>query len=294
MSRRTGPDMSGGAASRQVQRRAFEGRPAELPVVYVCGSDVERAPYVGALRDRALVRLAESLADLEERIRAESSIPAVVILPARDRSGRPAAATVRALAAGAPGVAIVAYCRPAAPEAGEIRALATAGVHEFLFVGTDDGPGVIRAVLDTARRESAAETVFAALRPLLPPRMRDFADCCLANPTEARTVAGVARLLGVHRKTLFNRCAQEGLPPPQELIAWCRLMLVAHLMTHTMRTIEGIAVDLEFASASALRNMMRRYTGLTATEVRDRGGVACMLAAFSARVAGAARGGKVG
>jgi hypothetical protein len=37
---------------------------------------------------------------------------------------------------------------------------------------------------------------------------------------------------------------------------------------------------VEFASATALRNMLRRYTGLRPQQVRERGGLRCVVEAF--------------
>ena len=50
-------------------------------------------------------------------------------------------------------------------------------------------------------------------------------------------------------------------------------------MASTCRTIESIALQLEFPSDTSLRNMMKRYTGLKASEVRQRGGARCVVAA---------------
>jgi methylphosphotriester-DNA--protein-cysteine methyltransferase len=78
---------------------------------------------------------------------------------------------------------------------------------------------------------------------------------------------------------------EEGLPPPSELLVWCRLLLVSHLLATTVRTVESVAMELEFPSDTALRNTIKRYTGMRASEVRERGGLVCMLQAFRDRLA---------
>jgi transcriptional regulator GlxA family with amidase domain len=105
-------------------------------------------------------------------------------------------------------------------------------------------------------------------------------EFCLAYPERATSVQAVAHVLGVHRKTLVNYCAQASLPPPGAVIAWCRLLLVGHFLETPGRTVEGIALRVEFASATALRNMLRRYTGLRPQQVRERGGLRCIVDAF--------------
>jgi hypothetical protein len=51
------------------------------------------------------------------------------------------------------------------------------------------------------------------------------------------------------------------------------------------RTLEQVALRLEFPGAAALRNMLARYTGLTPREVREGGGVRAVLAAFRGALA---------
>ena len=58
------------------------------------------------------------------------------------------------------------------------------------------------------------------------------------------------------------------------------------MLTSTTHTIDAIAMRLDFPSDTALRNMIKRYTGLRASEVRARGGMQCILEAFDAEVRG--------
>jgi AraC-like DNA-binding protein len=236
------------------------------------------------LRGRAEIRFAENFGELRELLRhLTGEIGAVIVCPS-DRAGMPAATILREIARARPDVPLVAYCRAGVEHSADIRGLAAAGVHEYLFAGIDDSGIALRAVLDSARRECATDAVLQRLGPLLPKRLQTFAEYCLAQPATTKSVAGVASMLGVNRKTLVNHCAQEGCPPPAELIAWCRLVLVAYLLERTDRTVESIALELDFPSDTALRNMMKRYTGLRAIEVRQRGGVACVLDALSRRL----------
>jgi len=84
----------------------------------------------------------------------------------------------------------------------------------------------------------------------------------------------------VHRKTLAARLARAGMPTPLALIGWCRLLAAARAMEEGGRTLEQVALRLEFPGAAALRNMLARYTGLSPREVRRRGGVQSVIAAF--------------
>lgn len=48
-------------------------------------------------------------------------------------------------------------------------------------------------------------------------------------------------------------------------------------------------MQLDFPSDTSLRNMMKRYTGLKASEVRERGGAQCVVAALRRAVLGEQR-----
>jgi AraC-like DNA-binding protein len=84
----------------------------------------------------------------------------------------------------------------------------------------------------------------------------------------------------MHRKTLVNHCAQTGFPPPGWLLGWCRLLLAGHYLGMTTWTVESIARELGFSTATALRNMLKRYTELSPREVRVQGGLALMRMHF--------------
>jgi transcriptional regulator GlxA family with amidase domain len=106
----------------------------------------------------------------------------------------------------------------------------------------------------------------------------------LARPDSLTSVESVAAALGVHRKTLVNRCAQSRCLQPAELIMWCRLALVGHFLERTGSTIEAIGLMLGFPSHTALRNVMKRYTDMRATEVRERGGLDTVVSALERRI----------
>ncbi len=256
------------------------GKPAEPQIIGYVANQTERARITGALRGWALVLWAGSLGDVPGLVRDADVAPAAAIVAARDAGGARGPTVVRELAALVPHLPVIAHCRTGVDHAADVRAMAEAGVHEFLFVGVDDNGAGLRSVLASAQRACAAERVAEMVRPLLPDRLRSIATACLTHPVQGRTVAGLAKLLGVHRKTLLNHCARDGGPSPAALIAWCRLMLAAHLLATTGQTVEWVALELEYPSATALRNAMKRYTGLRASEVTRDGGLARVVRAF--------------
>jgi AraC-like DNA-binding protein len=255
------------------------------PVVLTCVTDQNlRARVSDAIRDRGTLRFVPTFGELLASLRTSSVRTNTVVIPPRDASGREATSAVREIAAHFPGIAIVAYCRSGVESSADIRGLAVAGVHEFLFAG-DDSRLAVRAVLEGAQRECAAEQVMTVLARTLPPKVHPIVEACLARPSLVTTVEHLAAALGVHRKTLYNLCVGAGAPPPAELVTWCRLSLVAYVLSQTGRTVESLANEFEFASPTALRNVIKRYSGLRASDIRASGGVECVIRALRARVA---------
>jgi AraC-like DNA-binding protein len=240
-------------------------------VAFTFGHD--RTLIADALRGRTNVVFVDTFRVLRARL-AEFPTASAVILQARDLDGESAVVHVRHIARSYPRTAILVACRPTSEMSADIRALVVAGAHEFLFGGIDDNATGIRDALKRATQDSAADVVLRQLRPLFPKRLDDFLTCCVTQPGFAHTVNDVAEALGVHRKTLFNLCrgviANLG---PGELVSWCRVALAAYLLETPGRTVESVALEMDFPSVTALRNLIKGYTRMSATELRAAGGL---------------------
>ena len=240
----------------------------------------ERARVRTALRSRYDVRFVDRTVDLAQQALGTREPLAGIIVGTHDLDGRSTVDVVRLLREAAV-VPLIAYCAAGTERSGEIQALIVAGVHELLYDGVDAAAVTLRAVLESAQRAQVGERAAAALMARLPERLWAFVKLATSHP-EMHRVSELADALGYNRKTLVNHCTGVGFPPPHELLAWCRLTVVGELLTSTTRTIESIALQLDFASDTALRNMIKRYTGLRASDVRVRGGMQCILDAFDA------------
>ena len=255
--------------------------------VVACGLDQQqRARVLDAFRARVDVRFIDSLNEISPILRSTLEDVDVIVLPAVDRTGSAGAIerVVRQVVIERPRVAIVAYCPPGAKYSSEIRALTAAGVHEFVFAGIDDHGTTFRTILSKARRGCAADWVMQQLRPIVPARLHRLLEAILSHPDRVTSIPTLAAELGVHRKTLFNWCERAAFLPPAELVAWARLALVAYHLESTGCTIETIALELSYPSDTTLRNTIKRYTGLRASDVRSRGGVGCVIDALGRRL----------
>ncbi|HEY4219307.1 MAG TPA: AraC family transcriptional regulator [Gemmatimonadaceae bacterium] len=237
-----------------------------------------------AVRGRGELRAVRTLADIADFLRRSTERTDVVVVPSVDVTRRDATGFVRETAKAFPDVALVAYCCAGFEHGSEIRALALAGVHHFFFAG-EESRSVLRSTLASARRECASARVLSELAGVLDERLLPIVEESLRRPADVHTVADLANAIGLHRKTLYDQCVRSGLRGPADLITWVRLALVGYLLGRTGRTVESIADELDFASSSALRNLLRRHVGLTGREIRANGGLACVISALQKHLA---------
>ena len=236
-------------------------------------SAVQCARLKDAIRGAGQLRVARDADELFFRSDDGLHAPDVVVLAVAADSARDVVAIARELRVRCPRAALVAYCGGVRDTPASIGALAAAGVHQFAFTDVNDRGAVLGTILASARQQCAAEVVMAALRPLVPPPIHPLVEAALARPLVVIDVRSLADALGVHRKTVFNRCAHAAFLNPVELLTWTRLALVAYLLEVTGITVEKISIETGYPSPTALRNMIKRYTGLRPTEIRAGGGL---------------------
>lgn len=272
--------MSGARASQAVTTG-----PSAAANVLVAGLDrYQLASIAGAFRNCGAIRTVQSFEDLRRSLRESSNTVEIVVLAARDQYGESARRTIRELAQERPRAAIVVYCHIGWQRDTDVRTLAVNGAHQFIFAGMNDDIIAVRAVVESAKRQCAAECVMQLLAPVVPATLHPMLEAALARPDGITELSALAASLGVHRKTLFNICKRAGFLGPAELLAWVRLMLVGYLLETTGCTVERIAIDLSYPSPTALRNAFRRYIGLRASQVRACGGARAVLEALCRRM----------
>jgi AraC-like DNA-binding protein len=274
----------------------FSGRVRQTPVMYrgalsrigvnaarclaLVTSRDDRMRIRAALAGIADVTFVTSVADVLHALRADRGSIRAVILDARDAAGRPTAGLARQVTQLFPTIPVVGYCTTGAESSHDIIALSTAGVHELVFKKQDDHAAMLRRLLMSAEQACAAELVQRHLRHRVPPRVWPLVEYCLQNPEDAHTVEQVAQALGLHRKTLANYCKAEGFAPPGTMVAWCLILLTTALLATPGITVERIAMQLNFPSGTALRNMLKRHTKLRPIDLRTATALREMCARF--------------
>lgn len=259
-------------------------REPAAPLIFGCvRQPLWRRKVERSLRGAARVRWFDSFVDLREALETEIERVIVAIVDMQDHTGASAHGFARSMSDSYPGMGIVVYRDHPVQSEADICMLGAAGVHDTLIAGLTDEGFVARAIILDACRRGAAEIVMRALNPVLPERLVPFADVVVRNPSKA-SLATVAQHLNVHRQTPNNWCRRERYLRAEELLVWCRLLLVAALLELTTRTLDSLAIELEYASATSLRNQLKTYTGMTATQIRA-AGLSAVIDVFCGRVA---------
>ena len=256
-------------------------RANEKALVSLIGNAVSRARVASILREltgSACVCLTTS--EVRARL-AEGSVQALVI-EAYDRDERPTAPFVAEVRRSFPNVSIIGYWEAGRTPSSAMVSLVQAGAHQVIVHPHDDALCAFKTALQDAQRLAVADFVIAAIADAVPAIGRPLMELYLRGADGPMPVTEAARQLGVHRKTLRNRMDAAGLPAPADLRAWCRLFMAGRLLEEGGRTVESVAHQLEFTTGSALRNLIKRRTGLAPYMLRDAGGLQYLVACFNA------------
>lgn len=250
-------------------------RPRIVALVLDAG-DCERLDR--ALESLAPVVYCSRVEELRQAVR-EGPTLAVLVEP-HDILGASTVPAVRALKHELPTLPVVGYCDFSVEQRREIVDLVRAGADELIFRGRDDDGWPLLAAIIGAQRQCAAARALSELRPLVGAPLADLIAHCLERAVGPLSLEEAAWALGVPRTTLIRHAVAAALPPPHELLAWCRLLVAATLLDDPGRGVEQTALALHFGSGSTLRRMFRRYTGMRVSEVRALGGSVFVLARF--------------
>lgn len=213
----------------------------------------------------------------------------VVITELRDPQGRLMADQIRRIHDEFPSIPIIAYTELIRQRTKDALWAAHAGVRDIILREYDDSECMARSIVRMTDANIVAAKVLEAFGAELPMGAREVFDFCFRNAQHGLTVGAVAGHLRASRKTLRNRLVLVDLPPPHKILGWSRLLLAMRLVDQGDQSVEEIAYELNFPSGASLRNMLKRYVGLSPKEVKRRGGFAYMLSAFTHALGGSNR-----
>jgi AraC-like DNA-binding protein len=205
------------------------------------------------------------------------------VIGMHDGNGDTALNFAHGVRSGATGTAIVVCCDLSQAQLPAVSELAAAGVHDVLFTGGNADSHSARMIIFGAPLGGAGDLVVNAVSGAVPTPLAKFVDLAARRPRELRRVSDVAAALNVPRQTIGRWCRGNKFIGPEELLMWVRLLLAAALLEGSDRTLESIAYEMQYGSPTALRNRIREYASLTATDLRA-GGLRMMMAAFQRRI----------
>jgi AraC-like DNA-binding protein len=248
---------------------------ARLTVVALVTGAKYQARIRGALARRADVAFCERRVELVP-LAASRGASAVIAEP-RDCAGDDVSCVIVTLRAGLPSVPVIAYIAHERTTSGDILAMARAGVHELVRAGFDDVGLALGTALASATASCATAAARDELEGLVAAEAWPFVSYCLTRAHQTISIGAAAAALGLDRRTLVRRLERAGLPSPRRIAGWCRVIAAVRLLDQPIYTLEQVALRLDFPSGTALRNMLVRYTGLGPREIRENGGLRCVM-----------------
>lgn len=272
------------APDREPLRPSLPARSVPALVALVLAREAQ-ARLVDALRGRARVVPVRTCRDLVRSVQ-DGGVCAVVV-ELRDAERTLTAPTVRRLRESWPLLPVIGYCADRNPNGADIIAVVQAGLTGLVVLGPPGERGnPLRDALDVldalelAEDEVTARRAWAALAIDVPEPARVVVEHCLKHARRALTVDRVACALGMHRKTLWGRLDRAGMPSPEKIINWARLLHAAQRLETTDWPVARVALELEYGTPGALRNMLFRYARVTPAQVKRPGGFELVLQAF--------------
>ncbi len=182
-----------------------------------------------------------------------------------------------------PGLSLLSYSTITMDRVRDVFDAGRIGMDALIVADHDDSPRQLLARIEHAESRSLGSEVRLALGEV-DPSVRDAVLLVITRAHERLSPTGLARLLALPRRTVSQRLAMAGYPPPRRLLTWGRLIVAARMLEDAHRTADRVASSLSFPSGSAFRNVCQRYLHSTPSEIRRRGGAAFVVRALLRQV----------
>ena len=189
-----------------------------------------------------------------------------VIISTLDYHKRPLSTAVAAIRASRSSPPVCVYTDRSAESLRELIPLARAGARGVIIAGIDDTPATLRALLALRTREQVVTTVTMAAIDVLRPRYAPLVVHCLEHIGDPPSAVAFARSLCVSRRTLTAWANSAGVRGIRALTSRCRVLVAIEMLRDRRRSVEDVALELQFSSSAHLHNTIRRYTGLRPRE----------------------------
>ncbi len=166
---------------------------------------------------------------------------------------------------------IIALVRMVGEWPNQVVGAVRAGASHFALDDIDSLHNVVARALGDLQITAACAQTARHVIPLMPRAAHSTIEFCTMNAARPLAVLDVANAVRLHPRSLHRLLHRLALPSPSATISWCRLFVAVHMLSSGAQRVDHIATTLGYASGSGLRNMLRRYCGLTTSGTRENG-----------------------
>jgi AraC-like DNA-binding protein len=243
-----------------------------------------RIRVAGALRSDLEVVFCERAPQLRTLVAEHGA--AAVITQRVDATGSDTKAAILRLHEQLPEIHIILLHDSPVPGEDELLALGKAGVSASVNHTTREFVNALRAALARAEEQSAAAVILRRALPLVPAALHPFFVHCAHAAIRPLLAEDAACMVGFAPRTLRALLERSGLPSPQRIVRWNRLLHACWRLDVSGRPVKAVAAGLGYETDVALRKHSVRLTGLQISEALSRGGFRYLLGRFEHELRG--------
>lgn len=237
--------------------------------VLAFGLTSSASEIVQEVAGRGRVSFFNDVADVETQLLSVAEASLVVGVPA-DANEKQCEAII-ALRQKFPNAPMVAIFFPSSSSCRAILRLGAAGVSQIVtgepLIRRDD----LTLALSRSHGEGVAIRLWRSCDFVFPDPFVPVLKAALRLAHRPITAESLGDSTGMHERSLRKYCAQHALPSPQWIIGWARLLVAGYYLDEPGRTVAQVAHMLDFPSACALRNQLKRYSALASRSLRASG-----------------------
>jgi len=155
----------------------------------------------------------------------------------------------------------------------ELYRMGGLGVDGVVLARRPPWASTIREAMERSLASASASRVGTALRGRYDLEVVEAISWATEHARECPSVSRFAAALGHTTRSLGGLLRDNGLPAPNRLLLWGRLMLAGAYLGRDGRTVEETAFLLGYSTATAFSRAMKREIGRSPTEVGHGGGL---------------------
>jgi AraC-like DNA-binding protein len=246
----------------------------------------ERAHLERSLKSRATIAFCDRVDSLVQL--AETGSLSGVVTELRDIDNEATGQTIAQLRERFPTLPIVILVSLEASDVHDLAHVPELRATAVVIRAYDDLAAEVLAAIRTVPQHPAEVKIVETVHRHAPRGLVSLFDFLAHAAVYPVTVEQVSKGVRVPRRTLGDQLKRANLPPMERLIGWMRLLHAAWKMDGHGRTVDSVADELQFKSGSALRHMVKRYTGRTPSEIWSLGGFSYLLGQFEHSLWGSA------